>query len=322
TLAKVALAAGVSKTTAASVLSGRKKMSAQTTTRVLQAAQSLGYRGDPKASGLSRGTAPTLGVLYSGYVSEMIFRRSSLFWPRFNEGLVQRCSQEGVVVAFASEAQAQALINSGADAILVLGSFSQEVFDALHIPFGMPVISRDPIPGQPLVIGQHDPIAIAEAVVTHLAEQGCTHVGWLLGPGAEQIFGQWQSALAAAAQSVDVAFSAHVHDGSESAVTAAVRALTEAGVNGIFSALTDTGQLRRELGIGGLSAQPEVLLVVQAEGIVEEAMSPSVSTLSLMSFESGEVVAGMCLSIIASRATQPSSLPFELTVRDSSRRHR
>ena len=95
TLAKVALTAGVSKTTASYVLNGQKKMSAETTRRVKEAARRLGYRLDASASGLSRGRTQVVGVLTGKTVTELVTGSNSLFWLRLNDSFVQRCSEEG-----------------------------------------------------------------------------------------------------------------------------------------------------------------------------------------------------------------------------------
>ena len=99
TLAKVALTAGVSKTTASYVLNGQKKMSAETTRRVKEAARRLGYRLDSSASGLSRGRSQVIGVLAVESVTELVVGANSLFWLRFNDAFIRGCSDEGLVVS-------------------------------------------------------------------------------------------------------------------------------------------------------------------------------------------------------------------------------
>ncbi|MGB3676898.1 MAG: LacI family DNA-binding transcriptional regulator [Candidatus Nanopelagicales bacterium] len=318
TLAKVALAAGVSKSTAGNVLSGRRQMSEETARRVYEAAKQLGYRADTKASGLSRGSAPILGVLYSGYMPDLVSRRSSLYWPRFNEGIVQRCSADGTVAAFAGEQQAQALINGGVNAVLVLGQDLKH-FDDLHIPFGMPIIATDPVPGRTVQFAMHEPFDVAATVIGHFVDSGRSRIGWLRGDGAANMFDPWAVALDETAADRGVEFSVAMHDLSSEQIGLAIDALMKAGVNAIFATFANSSKIAHQLRARGIRTPEDVALVVQAEGVIEEAMTPSISTLSLMSFESGAVVASYCLAEIHGTAAPTAPPPFELTVRESSR---
>ena len=195
TLAKVALTAGVSKTTASYVLNGQKKMSAETTRRVKEAARRLGYRLDSSASGLSRGRSQVIGVLAVESVTELVVGANSLFWLRFNDAFIRGCSDEGLVVSFAGERRAQELIDSGIDALLVLGNHATEVFEELRVPFGLPIISLDPIPRHDNVQLSYDNDAIAAAVAGHLRDEGCTHLHWLSVKGSERVFGPLHTSL-------------------------------------------------------------------------------------------------------------------------------
>lgn len=319
TLAKVALAAGVSKSTAGNVLSGRKQMSAATSKRVLEVAASLGYRADSKASGLSRGTAPTLGVLYSGYMPELMSRRSSLYWPRFNEGIVQRCSLDGTVAAFAGEQQAQALIDGGVDALLIVGQ-NLNHFDELHIPFGMPIVAADPVPGRTVSFAMHDEHAIANQVIDHFVDVGRSRIGWLRGEGADNMFEPWAVALAKAAKERAVSFTVAVHDLSSTQIGSAIDTLMAQDVDAIFSTFANSKKLATQLRLREIITPDDVALVVLAEGVIEDAMTPPISTLSLMSFESGAAIAGYCLAAIHDTPQPSEGLPFELTIRESSQR--
>ncbi|MFA7267302.1 MAG: LacI family DNA-binding transcriptional regulator [Candidatus Nanopelagicales bacterium] len=318
TLAKVALAAGVSKSTAGNVLSGRRQMSEETARRVYEAAKQLGYRADTKASGLSRGSAPILGVLYSGYMPDLVTRRSSLYWPRFNEGIVQRCSLEGTVAAFAGEQQAQALINGGVNALLVLGQDLKH-FDELHIPFGMPIIATDPVPGRTVAFGMHDPYDIAASVIGHFIDSGRARIGWLRGDGAANMFDPWGLALTETAATLGAQFTVATHDLSAEQIGNGIDALVAEGVDAIFATFANSAKVAHAFKVRGLRTPEDIALVVQAEGVIEEAMTPSLSTLSLMSFESGATVAGYCLAEINETPAPSDPPPFELVVRESSR---
>jgi DNA-binding LacI/PurR family transcriptional regulator len=69
TIADVAKAAGVSVSTASVVFSGKTPVSDATRSRVLEAAQSLGYTGpDPRAASLRRGRSGIVGVVFEEYL--------------------------------------------------------------------------------------------------------------------------------------------------------------------------------------------------------------------------------------------------------------
>lgn len=318
TLAKVAHLAGVSKTTAANVLSGRRKMGAATTQRVMAAAVSIGYRQNAAASGLSRGRPKVIGVLTADHLANMVEEGRSLYWPRFSAAFVQQCSRAGLVVSFASESKAQALIDSGIDLLMVLGTHTDETFAGLRIPYGLPIVTRDNIPGHPILWGTHIPDSIAAAVVTHFKEQQSEHLAWIVRAGLGAMFDPWEDALASQAHRVDMQFSAYNHDGSEVGVRACIDQLIADGADCVFSALAETALLCDSITYGGRSVPNDMLLVVQAEGLIESAMSPTVSSLSLMSLASGAMIADLCIANVAGETTTPAILPFELTIRESS----
>lgn len=292
-------------------------MSEETARRVYEAAKQLGYRADTKASGLSRGSAPILGVLYSGYMPDLVTRRSSLYWPRFNEGIVQRCSLDGTVAAFAGEQQAQALINGGVNALLVLGQDLKH-FDQLHIPFGMPIIATDPVPGRTVTFAIQDPFEVAAAVIGHFVDSGRKRIGWLRGDGASNMFDPWGVALAETAKMLGAQFSVATHDLSAEQIGVGIDNLVGHDVDAIFATFANSAKLARQFKLRGLDTPGDIALVVLAEGVIEEAMTPSLSTLSLMSFESGATVASYCLAEIHGTPTPTAPPPFELVVRESS----
>lgn len=303
----------MSKTTAANVLSGRKKASPETTRRVLAAAKSLDYRLDSAASSLSRGRTPVIGVMVAEFVPGMVVSGISAVF-------VQRCSEAGLVVSFASQAKAQALLDSGIDMLVVLGSADRNFLDSLKMPFGLPVVAMETVDGRPFSWAHHDPVAIARTVMGHLGDQGCRHVGWLLGPGVDAVFEPWTLALDEVAGDMGLAFTTVRHDGTPDGVTHAMGELLAAGVEGVFSAMAPTPMVYDALRALGKSAPVDVLLVVQADGVVEDAMTPKISTLSLMSLLSGVVIADLCIATVAGRPVEPVQLPFELSVRESSTR--
>ena len=311
TLAKVAHIAGVSKSSAANVLSGRRKMSAETTRRVLEAAKTLGYRADTAASSLSRGRTQVIGVLVAEFVPGLVVSGISAVF-------VQRCSAAGVVVTFAGQDRVQALIDSGIDMLIVLGTPDPDLYSELHLPFGLPVIGLEMLSGGQPGWGGHDAGAIAQAVVDHFQVQGAQHIGWLMGPAARGTFEEWTPDLKQAAVAAGMGWSTDTHDGTAKSLEKSWRNLLGKGVDAVFSVGVDSSPLFDALASVGKAAPKDVLVVVQGEGIIEQAMTPKVSTLSLMAQESGVAIADMCIATVTGQEVQPFELPFELTVRESS----
>lgn len=310
TLAKVAHLAGVSKTTAANVLHGRGKTTEETRQRVIAAAESINYRLNAAASGLSRGRSDVVGVLVSDYVPGFVMSGLSAVF-------VQRCSQAGLVVSFASEDQVQRLIDSGIDILVVVGQPTR--MEQVKLPFGLPVVSLETIAGQP-AWASHDPGEVAVAVVDHFKAQGGTSLGWLLGPGLDEMFGPWSSALESAATSAGMGFTAQRHELSPTSVLTALERLLSEGVDSIFCAMTWSPDVLECLDQLAKSTPEDVLLLVQSEGTVESATNPKVSTLSMMTVESGNLIAEMCVDTIAGKKPEPLSLPFRIDARASSLR--
>ncbi|MEI2729519.1 MAG: LacI family DNA-binding transcriptional regulator [Candidatus Nanopelagicales bacterium] len=320
TLAKVALTAGVSKTTASYVLNGQKKMSAETTRRVKEAARRLGYRLDASASGLSRGRTQVVGVLTGKTVTELVTGSNSLFWLRLNDSFVQRCSEEGLVVAFAGEDRAQALIDSGVDTLIVLGSHGLEAFEGLRVPFGLPIISVDPIPDHDNVQLSYDNDAIAALVAGHFAEQGASHLAWVSAAGSEAVFAILVAALTNWATDNGMDFSCHVYDGLPD-VQASIHEALDAGADGIFAMCGTPKRITEAIADRGLSIPDDILLVMQSEGAIEESMTPQLSNFSYLGTEAGITIAEMCVDVVKN-GTHPTQLDlnFELVARESSLR--
>lgn len=321
TLAKVALTAGVSKTTASYVLNGQKKMSAETTRRVKEAARRLGYRLDASASGLSRGRSQTIGVLSGETVISLVTGSNSLFWLHINDAFVRRCSREGLVVAFAGDDRAQALIDSGIDALIILGVHNPQTFEGLRVPFGLPIMSLEPVPGHDNFLLSYDNDAIADLVLGHLVEQGATKLAWLAEVGSEAIFNQLVTAMTAWTANNNVDFTCYWYEQSPEGITASVNRILDDGVDGLFSMCGLPKQLTDGIEAYGKSVPEDLLLVMQSEGLIEQNMKTPLSNFSYLGTDFGETLADMCIDVVRD-GTPPTKLDlnFALTVRESSLR--
>lgn len=322
TLAQVALRAGVSKTTASYVLNRSREMSAETTARVLHAAKELGYRLDTRASGLRKGGTHVVGVVTVGSATDMVLIHNGLFWPRFTDAFVYHCSSQHVVVSFAGEDKAQALIDSGIDVLVVLGIHSSETFDEVVLPYGLPTVSVAPIKGHDVTLLSHDADKIADQVVSHVAGQGGKVLAWMHLDLMAKVLDRWPAALERAGKKHGVATISRALAGDQDAWTAAMAEVIDAGTDAVFSLSASTRMVLDAIEAAGKSVPDDVLLVAQAEGVVEEAMHPSVSYLSLEAASSAEQAAGIVVDVIAGKdlGSGAGNFPFTLNVRDSSSR--
>lgn len=121
TLAKVALLANVSTATVSNVLAGKGGASEETAARIRSIAESIGYRATPKARALSRGAPVSVGVIVTAQADELIAEHGDLYWSVLMDQFVSECSANQVVVSIVDEAQGQVLVDSGVDALVVLG---------------------------------------------------------------------------------------------------------------------------------------------------------------------------------------------------------
>lgn len=316
TLAKVALLANVSKATASNALSGGGRVSAETTARVRAAALSLGYRTDLNARQLSIGRVPTIGMLAPSSVQQMVRQRESLFWLRLNDGFIGRCSDLGCAVTLIMDTRAQLLIDSGIDVLVLLGKHDADVVEQFDLPFGLPVLSGHDVGELKANIAQHNPKEVAETVMSHLLDIGRRHASWMPGNDFDQI-PRWESELRNAAANAGIEFSMQSHDDSRQSADAAISRAVADGVDAIFGMFqypeTILGVLRER----NVTVPEQLALIFQSEGLIERAVSPSITTLSLCGFRSGELLAEHAVTVAQAVSHEQRPLPIELTIRQS-----
>jgi DNA-binding LacI/PurR family transcriptional regulator len=186
----VAKLAGVSRATVSYVLSGRRnyEVPASTKERVLAAANSLGYKPNTLARGLSRGTTSLIGV-YRGIHEDS-------FHDRIVHGVHEECSARGYSVllsylhvdeAAASERFLKGLEFQISGAIRIIGSLSPGEAARLRdaeVRYGTPVVlvdDRSNCSEFDCVVT--DDVSGAFAAVSHLIGLGHKRIGHIGGGG-------------------------------------------------------------------------------------------------------------------------------------------
>lgn len=320
TLAQVALIAGVSRSTASYALNGRKPVSPETRERVRAAAARIGYRINTNARSLRTQTTARIGVVLLAPETAMVATHDALFWPRFQSGFVLACSEAGCVVTYAGHDRTQELIDSGIELLAFQGVGGPDVLAGIDLPFGLPVLAMLPLAGHRNTVVGHDAESIAREVVGHVVDQGAHMLGWLPVATVTATLGHWRRALARECERRGIGFCDGVVADDLSNIDAEVGRLRGAGVDAIFAVPGSTPRLVTAIRDAGLAIPEDMLLVTQAEGLVEQTLSPQVSTLSLCAWDSARSAAEAALDLLRSGSVSTVQMPFELHVRASSRR--
>lgn len=316
TLAKVALLANVSTATASNVLAGKGRASAETVARVQDAAQRIGYRTNAGARALSMGRTLTIGVLVSSEVDVMIGQRQSFFWMRLFDAFIVRCSQQQVTTSIVDELQAQALIDSGVDALVLLGRHDPEAVASLALPFGLPVLSATSTGVVQANFPTHDVALIANQVLLEFMDIGRRKIAWMPGPSAP-LMSQWRSELESACREHGGEFLELDHDDSLGSLTAAFASDSGRRVDAVFGLFRNPRSLIDALHAAGHTVPSDVAVIVQSEGILEEVTTPTLTTLSLCGADCGDRLAEQAIQLARGHMPSVTAVPFELTRRES-----
>ncbi len=179
TLRDIAAAVGVSVTTVSNVINGRPNASAQLRARVLQAAQSLGYRPNRAARAMRTGRTSALGLVLPDLTNP--------FFPELAQAVENTARSAGLLVCLIDS---QGSIEGEADGFSLL---MQHAVDGViwcplgatlpptlkHFPKPVVLIDR-PRPGYDVV--QSDYIMGGRLLADYALRMGHTTVGLLSGP--------------------------------------------------------------------------------------------------------------------------------------------
>ncbi|MEI6621133.1 MAG: LacI family DNA-binding transcriptional regulator [Actinomycetes bacterium] len=316
TLAKVARLANVSTATASNVLTGKGRVSPETVARVLHAARQVGYRTHTGARALSIGSTTSVGVLVPSSVDVLIRERQSFFWIRLLDAFVTRCSELEVTTTIVNEAQAQSMIDSGIDVLVLLGRHDADTIEALQVPFGLPVVSSQSFGDIDADVPTHDAAAIATAVVGEFARLNRSVIAWMPGPFADAVAG-WEAALSAAADECGMNVIAVGHDDTFESLESALTTGETAAVDAVFGLFRNPRFLIEALRTSGRRVPDDVAVIVQSEGILEEVTTPTLSNLSLCGAHCGDLLAERAVSMGRREDVVIAGMPSELVRRES-----
>jgi LacI family repressor for deo operon, udp, cdd, tsx, nupC, and nupG len=189
TINDVALAAGVSKGAVSFALNGRPGISPETRTRILEAAESLGWSPSPRARALSVSKALAVGLVIAR-PPEIL--RADAFFPSFIAGLEAVLSTRGhalllQVAEHGDDAAYRRLVQEGrVDGVFVTDLEVGDERPALLEELGLPTVIIGPHLGEQSrerqsALGVDDAPGI-RAAVEHLVELGHRNIANVSGP--------------------------------------------------------------------------------------------------------------------------------------------
>lgn len=212
----VAERAGVSAMTVSNVISGRRKVRESTRDTVLAAVEELGYKPNIAAQELASAGSVRLGLLCgtseNAFLSSILVGTLEVSVQLGAQLLLRRCD---VVDPAGLRAQLEALVRSGANAILVVAPFCEMLSrDDLARQFDLPIVAMSPgdvIPNLNCV--RIDDFAAAREMTQYLISLGHRRIGFIRATETHIIshtrHDGYRSALDAAAIPYDLALVAH-----------------------------------------------------------------------------------------------------------------
>ncbi|MEI8081862.1 MAG: hypothetical protein WCI74_08475, partial [Actinomycetes bacterium] len=284
--------------------------------RVQHAARHIGYRTHAGARALSRGRTTSVGVLVPSSVDVLIRERQSFFWIRLLDAFITRCSELEVTTTIVDEAQAQSMIDSGIDVLVLLGRHDAQAIEALDVPFGLPVVSSQSFRDIDANVPTHEPAEVAAVVIDEFERLGRSVIAWMPGPFVDAVDG-WEAALSAVADKRGMTVIGVGHDDTFESLMLAFNATKTAEVDAVFGLFRNPRFLIDALRFTGRRVPDDVAVIVQSEGILEEVTTPTLSNLSLCGADCGDRLAERAVSMGRREDVMTAGVPFELVRRAS-----
>ncbi len=332
-IADVAREAGVSKTAVSFAFNSPERLAPETVIRILDIAESLGYRPHPVARMLTQGQTRTLGVLTPQALS-VIF--SNPFFGAFSEGVALAAEQEGYALRFISPLRGSLALAVGravVDGVIAVGLAAShpevEQVRAAGVPLVM--VDSSALSDQPSV--EIDDEGGARGAAMHLLGLGHRDI-LIVGvePPNAGALAEPQGVTGRRMRGYVTALEEHGLDVPSGAVVVAPASI-EGGIAALHRVwqhgLRPTGVLAMSdaIAIGVLRAArelgrrvPDDLSVVGYDDIdISQHTDPPLTTVHQPIRQKGETAARLLLSVIEGRAQAPEHIRLEtrLIVRGS-----
>jgi len=332
TIADVAEAAGVSKTAVSFAFNNPGRLAADTATRIIEIADSLGYRPDPVARMLTQGRTGTIGLVVPQGLASIF---SNPFFGMFSAGVAAVAEDAGYALHFISPLHgslAGAIARATVDGVVVIGLAADhpEITEIRRAGLPMTTVDSDLIEQLPSV--DVDDEGGARAAANHLADLGHRDVLVIVieraehaPKGAEDTVSRrlrgYRTALGAVGVEVrdeDLVVSPATYAGGVAAIEqawgtgrrpTAILAMSDAIAIGAIRGLRDRG----------LSIPADVSVVGYDDIELAETTDPRLTTVHQPIRAKGEEAARLLLSLLADRDGPAfhRRLPTRLVVRAS-----
>ncbi len=308
TLAHVALAAGVSTSTASACLRDRPGPSQATKDHVRQVARDMGYRVRVGASSLRTGMRPTAALILDPITMDRMAYVES-YYAIFLNALVRDASAENLPVTIVSSADAEVLNGTQVDAVLFMNQ--ESIVDHLStVGFGLPLLAismgnndidlDDP---RLTTVLRHDHAGICRAALDHLQSEGTQHPALIYGRERsrlhvnEDCFRDWARGVGVESRVFDVDTSRARAD-----VVDELIGILASDIDAIYTVLLDPSLIAEASQRVNRVIPDDVLLVSQTEQPYVPLWDVELSTVSFHPEDSARIAVRAIKSAIAGQS--------------------
>lgn len=320
TIKDVADLANVHHSTASRALRGSSGIHADTVLRVRAAAAELGYHPNPHAQALKNQRTQAVAAVITDPVSmDELSRYSQPFWLALLMRTTQHLAQAGIGVVQVARESSSLLEPLPIQAIFVMSL----VDDHIDLP---PSLSDVPLivershslASRAIATVGHDHAQIAREACGYMRDRGATSVAYLplsdrdhLSVAAATGYRQWCGQQ----QEVVVIDPFPGHEEQSNAVREALRR----GVDGIFATTGELAAVLAAIRSEGKSCPQDVQVVCIGEGVVEQLLTPKLSSVNLQGALCGEGIAELIRGVIAREEVSSLTFAHRLVARESTR---
>ncbi len=320
-LVEVAESAGVSIATASNALSNKGRISEPTRLRVQKAATKLGYRANPTARTLRAGRKRLAGFVLPTVEGQFGTDSPNLFWSKLLESLAQHVSDIGFGLVVVSSEHADLLSSLPIEAAFSSDEVADRELMKHGLAWGVPIISSAPI-DDPRVRGtnsiNHD--QATRDVLNHLAKNGCKRPALVLMKSKAHYIMTARLAFEDWCNKKDVTATVFECSADAQATRQATEDAARAGIDGVYLLTGHSPAALDGIRAAGKRIPQDILVVAQAEGLVEAELDPPVSNLSFQPALLGKIAAETLEAVMASKRRIQHTVPHKLVVRESSQR--
>lgn len=329
TIADVANAAGVSRTTVSHALNGLGKVDPRTRERVKEVARELGYRPSLRAQRLRRGQAQAIAIASSMPMAIAGGPARLGFYMEVAAAAAERALTKGYALVLVPPVESGSGLESvDIDGAIVVEPARDDTVVAELAARGLPYVTlgRQPgaagVPGVDLHAGR-----VVELLLDHLRDQGARRPALLIGAGERQSYVEVRAVyerVAAAQGWPPMVATAGEADGEQAGYDACAALLAEHPDLDAICAMVDTFAVGavRAVADSGRSVPADVMVVTRYDGIRARTCDPPLTAVNLHLDVAADAAVELLLGTLAGADTAVvvDAPPPEVVPRESSLR--